>query len=170
MTMPADAKARGDYATRWVELAVAALFVAAGVVVIVDSLRVGITWASDGPKAGYFPFYIGCLLAFAGAFVAAPTLLRWRKLAGDTFVTRERLKPVLLMLLPTIAFVILVGWLGIYVASLVYVGAFMLWQGKYGWLPTLAVSVGLPLVLFAVFELWFLVPLPKGPVERLLGY
>jgi hypothetical protein len=170
MTMPADAKARGDYATRWVELAVAALFVAAGVVVIVDSLRVGITWASDGPKAGYFPFYIGCLLVFAGAFVAAQTLLRWRKLAGDTFVTRERLKPVLLMLLPTIAFVILVGWLGIYVASLVYVGAFMLWQGKYGWLPTLAVSVGLPLVLFAVFELWFLVPLPKGPVERLLGY
>ena len=170
MTMPADAKARGDYATRWVELAVAALFVAAGVVVIVDSLRVGITWASDGPKAGYFPFYIGCLLAFAGAFVAAQTLLRWRKLAGDTFVTRERLKPVLLMLLPTIAFVILVGWLGIYVASLVYVGAFMLWQGKYGWLPTLAVSVGLPLVLLAVFELWFLVPLPKGPVERLLGY
>ncbi len=162
--------ARGDIATRWMELVVALLFAIVGAVVIVDSLRVGITWAADGPRAGYFPFYIGCLLAFTGAYVGAETLLRWKRLEGDTFVTRERLKPVFLMLLPTIAFVVLVGWLGIYVAAFIYVGAFMIWQGKYGWLPTLAVAAGLPLVLFAVFELWFLVPLPKGPVEHLLGY
>jgi hypothetical protein len=163
-------KARGDIATRWMELAVALLFAIVGAIVIVDSIRVGITWAADGPRAGYFPFYIGCLLAFTGVWVAAETLLRWKRLEGDTFVTPERLKPVFLMLLPTIAFVVLVGWLGIYVAAFIYVGAFMLWQGKYGWLPTLAVAAGLPLVLFAVFELWFLVPLPKGPVEHLLGY
>ena len=162
--------ARGDIATRWMELVVALLFAIVGAIVIVDSLRVGITWAADGPRAGYFPFYIGCLLAFTGAYVGAETLLRWKRLEGDTFVTRERLKPVFLMLLPTIAFVVLVGWLGIYVAAFIYVGAFMIWQGKYGWLPTLAVAAGLPLVLFAVFELWFLVPLPKGPVEHLLGY
>jgi len=167
--MSAD-KARGDIATRWMELAVALLFAIVGAIVIVDSIRVGITWAADGPRAGYFPFYIGCLLAFTGVWVAAETLLRWKRLDADTFVTRERLKPVFLMLLPTIAFVILVGWLGIYVAAFIYVGGFMLWQGRYGWLPTLAVSAGLPLVLFAVFELWFLVPLPKGPVEHLLGY
>ena len=164
------ATARGSISTRSMELAVALLFVAAGAVVIIDSLRVGITWAEDGPRAGYFPFYIGCLLAFAGAFVAVQTILRWRSLGGDTFVTRERLKPVFLMLLPTIGFVILIAWLGLYVASFIYIAGFMLWQGKYGWLPTLIVSVGLPVVLFAVFELWFLVPLPKGPVEHLIGY
>ena len=162
--------ARGDIATRWAELVVALLFVLAGAIVIVDSLRVGITWAEDGPRAGYFPFYIGCLLTFAGLFVAVETLLRWKKIGNATFVSRERLKPVLLMLFPSIAFVVLIAWLGIYVASFLYIGAFMLWQGKYGWLPALAVSVGLPLVLFGVFELWFLVPLPKGPVEHLFGY
>jgi len=150
---------------------VAALFFILGAIVIVDSVRLGFGWQEvHGPRPGYFPFYIGCLLAFTGVWVAAETLLRWKRLDADTFVTRERLKPVFLMLLPTIAFVVLVGWLGIYVAAFIYVGAFMLWQGKYGWLPTLAVAVGLPLVLFAVFELWFLVPLPKGPVEHLLGY
>ena len=164
------ATARDAISTRSVELAVALLFVAAGAVVIIDSLRVGITWAEDGPRAGYFPFYIGCLLAFAGAFVAVQTMLRWRAFEGDTFVTKERLKPVFLMLLPTIGFVILIAWLGLYVASFIYIAGFMLWQGKYGWLPTLLVSVGLPVVLFAVFELWFLVPLPKGPVEHLIGY
>jgi len=162
--------ARGDIATRWVELIVALLFVLCGVIAIVDSLRVGITWAEDGPRAGYFPFYIGCLLALAGGIVAVQTLLRWQKLAGDSFVSRERLKPVFLMLFPSIGFVILIAWLGIYVAAFIYVGGFMLWQGKYGWLPALAVSAGLPIVLFLVFELWFLVPLPKGPLEHLLGY
>ena len=165
-----EANARGDIATRWVELAVALLFVACGAIAIVDSLRVGITWAEDGPRAGYFPFYIGCLLALAGAIVAIQTLLRWRRLAGVSFVSRERLKPVFLMLFPSIGFVILIAWLGIYVAAFIYVGGFMLWQGKYGWLPALAVSAGLPIVLFLVFELWFLVPLPKGPLEHLLGY
>jgi putative tricarboxylic transport membrane protein len=165
-----EAKARGDITTRSVELAVALLFMLAGAVVIVDSVRVGITWAEDGPRAGYFPFYIGCLLSFAGAYIVVQTMLRWRTLAGDTFVSRDRMKPVFLMLLPTIAYVILIAWLGLYVASFLFVGGFMFWQGKYGWLPTLAVSVGVPVVLFAVFELWFLVPLPKGPLEHLLGY
>ena len=27
-----------------------------------DSLRVGIGWADDGPRSGYFPFYIGLML------------------------------------------------------------------------------------------------------------
>ena len=162
--------ARGDIATRWAELVVALLFVLAGAIVIVDSLRVGITWAEDGPRAGYFPFYIGCLLTFAGLFVTVETLLRWKKIGNATFVSRERLKPVLLMLFPSIAFVVAIAWLGIYVAAFLYIGAFMLWQGKYGWFPALAVSAGLPIVLFLVFEKWFLVPLPKGPIEHMLGF
>ena len=165
-----EVNARGDIATRWAELFVALLFVVAGAIVIVDSIRVGIDWADDGPRAGYFPFYIGCLLTFAGLYVTVETLLRWKKIGNATFVTGERLKPVLLMLLPSVAFVVLIAWLGIYVAAFIYIGAFMLWQGKYGWLPALAVSAGLPLVLFFVFEKWFLVPLPKGPIEHMLGF
>jgi hypothetical protein len=33
----------------------------------------------------------------------------------------------------------------------------------------LAVSVGTSVALFLVFELWFQVPLPKGPLENMLG-
>jgi putative tricarboxylic transport membrane protein len=165
-----EIRARGGIATRLVELFVALLIMAGGAVVIVDSIRVGYSWGPDGPKAGYFPFYIGWILAAAGAYVAIQTLVRWGRQAGVIFVYFESLKPVLLMLLPTIGFVVLIAWLGIYVASFLYIGGFMLWQGRYGWLPTIAVSAGLPIVLFLVFELWFLVPLPKGPVEHLIGY
>ena len=43
-------------------------------------------------------------------------------------------------------------------------------NGRYGWLLTAAVSVGVPLVFFLVFERWFLVPLPKGPLEAMFGF
>jgi len=49
--------------TRGPELAVAGFLFAIALLVITDSLRVGIGWADDGPRAGYFPFYIGLLLA-----------------------------------------------------------------------------------------------------------
>jgi hypothetical protein len=163
-------KARGDVRTCWVEIAVALLFVVAAAVVIVDSLRVGATWGSDGPKAGYFPFYIGCILAIAGAGIAVQALRRWKGLCAETFVTRAELKPVLTMLWPTIVYVALIVVLGIYVASAIYIGIFMLWQGKYKWPSALAVSLGVPIAMFLMFEIWFLVPLPKGPLEHLLGY
>ena len=161
---------RGDIPTRWVELVVALLVVAGAVVVIVDSLRVGIAWAEDGPRAGYFPFFIGCLLVIAGAWIAGRTLVAWKSLADKTFVTRAELRPVMTMLLPTIAYVTAIYVIGIYVASAIYIAAFMLWQGKYTWLPTLATSVGVPVAIFLMFEVWFLVPLPKGPLENLFGY
>jgi hypothetical protein len=44
------------------------------------------------------------------------------------------------------------------------------WRGKYGALPTASVALGVPVALFLLFEIWFLVPLPKGPLEHLLGY
>jgi hypothetical protein len=85
-------------------------------------------------------------------------------------VSRAEIKPVLLMALPTALYVLVLSILGIYVASALYIATFMIWQGRYRLLPALLVSIGLPIALFALFELWFLVPLPKGPVEHLLGF
>jgi hypothetical protein len=157
-------------ATRWVELVVALLIIVAGAVVLVDSYRVGVTWDANGPQAGYFPHIIGWLLAGGGLWIAGKTLLRWRALASKSFVSRAELKPVFAMLVPTVAYVVVLALVGIYVASALYIGAFMIWQGKYRWLPTVLVSAGVPLAMFLLFEVWFLVPLPKGPFEHLLGY
>ncbi len=160
----------GAIATRTMELVVALAIVAIGIVVIVDSHRVGVEWADDGPRAGYFPNIIGWLLTLAGAWIGGETLFRWKALADRVFVKREELKPVLLVLIPTIVYVGAVAVIGIYVASAIYIGAFMRLQGKYRWPATLAVSLAVPSVIFALFELWFLVPLPKGPLERMLGF
>jgi putative tricarboxylic transport membrane protein len=169
--MTTDSKeTRGDIPTRWVELIVALLIALGGAIVIVDSLRVGIEWADDGPRAGYFPFFIGCILMISAAWIAVRNFAAWRSLAGKAFVTQAELRPVLAMLLPTIAYVFLIYLIGIYVASAIYIGGFMVWQGKFRWMTTLAVSIGVPVALFLLFEIWFLVPLPKGPIEHFIGY
>jgi hypothetical protein len=166
-----EAVARGGgLATRWVELVFALLIMTAGGVVIYDSLRIGAQWAADGPQAGYFPWLTGTALALAGGWITAKVLWHWRRLEGDVFVSWAKLRPVLAMLLPTIAFVVLIRFVGIYLAAAVFIAGFMLWQGHYRLLPALSVALGVPIAMFLLFEIWFLVPLPKGPIERMLGY
>lgn len=153
---------------RWPEAGVAAFLLLLGALVIMDSLRVGIGWADDGPRSGYFPFYIGVLLIASSGWVLLRQLWRW-KAADPRFAERAQLASVVAVLVPMLVYVALVAGLGIYAASALLIGYFMRRHGPYRWLATLLVSVGVPLVVWLVFERWFLVLLPKGPLERLLG-
>ena len=155
--------------TRWPELIVAALLVAISLLVIKDSLRVGIGWADDGPRSGYFPFYIGLLLLVSSGWVLLKQLWRWRA-ADPAFAERGQIALVVSMLIPMLVYLGLIFGLGIYVASALLIGYFMVRHGKYGAALALPVAFGVPLAFFLVFERWFLVPLPKGPLERLLGF
>ncbi|MFO1329617.1 MAG: tripartite tricarboxylate transporter TctB family protein [Rubrivivax sp.] len=157
-----------EISVRWPEVGVAALLMAIALLVIGDSLRVGIGWADDGPRSGYFPFYIGLLLLAASLWTLVGQLLRWR---GDraVFAERSQLKMVLAVLLPMVVYVALVAGLGLYLSSLLLIGYFMRRYGGYGWGAVAAVAAGVPVVVYVVFERWFLVPLPKGPIEPLLG-
>ena len=76
---------------------------------------------------------------------------------------------VLKVVLPLTIYVGAIPWLGIYIASALLIAGFMRWIGHYGWLLILAISIGLPVITYITFEMWFLVPLPKGPLEDLLG-
>jgi hypothetical protein len=46
----------------------------------------------------------------------------------------------------------------------------MRWIGRYSWAAILVLGLAFPVVTFLVFEKWFLVPMPKGPLEAWLGY
>jgi putative tricarboxylic transport membrane protein len=159
---------RPAFRHRSAELAVAALFLALGAIVMWDSVRLGARWAEDGPQAGYFPFYIGLLVCLASvANMASAFFLRGEE--NRTFVETHQFALVLSVLVPAAIYVALIGWLGIYLASALYIGFFMRWLGKYAWWKVAAVSAGTSVVFFLIFELWFLVPLPKGPLESALG-
>jgi putative tricarboxylic transport membrane protein len=150
------------------ELFAALFFLSLGLLVVLDSRRLGASWADDGPQAGYFPFYIGLLICLS-ALVNGVRALRLSRAANGTFVAWSALRPVLCVLVPTAIYAALIGPLGVYAASLLFVGFFMRWLGGYPWWKVAAVGLGQSALLFVLFEIWFQVPLPKGPLEALLG-
>ena len=153
---------------RSAELAVAGFFLALGAVVIYDSVRLGTGWADDGPRPGYFPFYVGLIICVS-ALVNAVRALLVPAAKNKTFVETGQLKMVLAVLVPTALYVLAVTWIGIYVSSIAFIAFFMRWLGKYAWWKAAAVSIGAAVVFFVIFEKWFQIPLPKGPLESLLG-
>jgi hypothetical protein len=76
------------------------------------------------------------------------------------------------MLIPAAIYVLLVRFLGMYVASAIYIAFFMIWLGHYPWWKGIAVGVVIDAIFFALFEVWFKVPLFKGTLDPLgfLGY
>lgn len=74
------------------------------------------------------------------------------------------------LLWPAVAAVALMQFVGLYVASAFYLGLYMRWVGRHSWSAVLLLSIGIPVVIFLIFEKWFLVPMPKGPLEAWLGY
>ena len=156
---------------RWMELLVAACFMGVSLLVITDSIRVGKAWGPDGPEPGYFPFYIGCLLLGGAAWVILQTLLTWKQDDGqEVFAEKHEFNLMLLMLIPSAVFTAAIFVLGIYLAALIFIAAFMVWQGKYSVFKSTAVGLGISAALFALFEVWFKLPLPKGFIETWLGY
>ena len=150
------------------EIAVAAVFFLLGAIVVYDSARLGARWAEDGPQPGYFPFYIGLIVCLSAAVNLVLALLN-RRDRDRIFVEAGQLKLVLAVLVPTALYVALIGWIGIYLASALFIAFFMRWLGKYPWWKVAAVSIGNSVAFFVIFEVWFKVPLPKGPLETLLG-
>jgi hypothetical protein len=151
------------------EIVVSALFFVVGLIVIYDSMRLGMRWAEvHGPQPGYFPFYVGLIICVSSLVnLIAALLMRREKNKG--FVQRGQLKLVLTVLIPTAIFAAAVTWIGIYVSSFLFIAFFMRWLGRYAWWKVAAVSFAAVLVIYLIFERWFLVPLPKGPLESLLG-
>jgi hypothetical protein len=160
--------ADGAVGARWPELIVALAILGMSILVIADSIRVGTGWADDGPRSGYFPFYIGLAMLVSSLWILVTTLRQWKRF--ELFAERSQLVSVMSILVPMIVYVALIAFLGIYVSSVVLIGYFMLRHGKHRVWLTALIALGVPLLFFFVFERWFLVPLPKGPLEAALGF
>lgn len=163
---PSHAGAGGP-SHRGIELGTAIVMIAFGALIIIGSLKVGIGWGDEeGPKSGFFPFYLGVAIIAASVMNLATAYTQDR----DTiFADWSQLMQVLAVVIPTTVYVFAIPWAGIYASSLVLIAVFMVWLGRYGVGMSAAVSVGVTIATYMMFEKWFLVPLPKGPIEDFFG-
>jgi hypothetical protein len=166
MSEPSGGQPPRGMSSRAVEIVVAAAVGLFGAVIVYDSVRLGAQWASDGPQAGYFPFYIGLFICVCAAVIL--TLAIAGKQGGPAvFVTWGALKQVLQVLGPAAVYVLGIQLIGIYVASAAYIAIFMMWLGKYSFKLSAAIGVGVMAAFFLMFEVWFKVPLYKGLFDPL---
>ena len=154
-------------ARRPVETATLAILLAFAALMAWDNWRTGISWESTGPKAGYFPFYLSVILAVACVYGLVKEVIA--RVPAKPFVTRSQFKRVLQVFLPTLAYVPLTQWLGLYVASFLLIAGFMIFVGRIRPWVSLLTAFVFSAGMFIVFDVAFDVIMPKGPLEQLLG-
>ena len=166
-----DAPGRTVARNSTVDAVVAVCVAVIGLVEVIEARRLGAEWTSDGPGAGYFPFYVGLILLISGAAIFVQSL-RARKTDDSVFVDSVQLRRVLSVFLPSVIYVGAIMVLGIYVASAIFIALFMIVLGKYSPLKSVVIGVAVNALFFVMFEVWFKVPLYKGAFEplRFLGY
>jgi putative tricarboxylic transport membrane protein len=154
---------------RTVEAVVYLLLTALALLLGYDNWRTGMGWASDGPQAGYFPFYLSVILAAASIYGLVSLFLS-RMDEGKVFVTRDQLRRVMQVFVPTFLFCLFTQWLGLYVASFLLIASFMWMVGRIALWKALLTSFVFSMAMFITFDIAFDVIMPKGPLEALFGY
>ena len=155
--------------TRTVETGVYLLLTALALLLAFDNWRTGMGWEAEGPQAGYFPFYLSVVLAGASIYGLFSIFLS-RIDAGKIFVTRDQLRRVAQVFVPTLLFCLFTQWLGLYVASFLLITGFMWQVGRISIWTSLVTGLVFSIAMFVTFDIAFDVIMPKGPLEALLGY
>jgi len=152
-----------------VEVVTLAALFAFALLMAFDNWRTGIAWEPTGPAAGYFPFWVAMILAGACLF---GLVLEFRKRGepAEPFVSRNQFRRVLQVFFPTLLYVPVTQWLGLYVASFLLIAGFMIVVGRIKAWKSLLTAFIFSAAMFGVFEVAFDVIMPKGPLERLFGY
>jgi hypothetical protein len=175
---------------RTLEISTAVAVALVGAVVSFESLTHDIAWNEAGPGSGYFPFRVGLLLIGVavvqlirgrrlppegGSYgtdggshgIAAGGTGSASDESGANgpvaFVTREELGRSLSVFWPTAALVAAMFLLGSYVPSGIYLAWMLRRHGGRGWLPSIAYGAVVMAIFFLIFDVWFRVPLARGP-------
>lgn len=156
---------------RTADIVCAAIIGGIGLIAIGDSIRMGSGWEMDGPQAGFFPFLLGSII------VVGCLVIIWRAIhregvskSGKPFVAQGALRPVLWVVIPATLMVFLTEFIGLYLAAAIYLLTYIRWVGGHRWRVVLPISILTPLVLYVVFDRIFLIPMPQGFLEGVLGF
>ncbi len=151
---------------RTMEIVMALFLLAVSAIVIKDTLRLGIGWTEgSGPASGYFPFYVACALAVGSLVTLYQAIMGKTDDADESFVSVPAMGRILTVLIPSTIFVGLISTLGIYIASLFFIMLFMIFVGREPVSRSVLVALFVTIMLYMMFEKWFLVTLPKSAPE-----
>lgn len=119
----------------------------------------------QGPGGGAFPFWLSAIMFVC----AAATLVRSLGAApsGRPFFDPDTRTAVLSVTAALLTVIVLMGWLGTYVAIPAFIVWYVRFFGRHTWTLAISLAVGTALVLFFFFEVTLRTLLPKGITEPL---
>ena len=121
-----------------------------------------------GPGPGFFPFWIGLLLAALGILLGAIHLNALRnegktgETSGEPIFTAPRLKKVGLVAFALIGCSLLLNGLGFILSIALFSIFLMQIVGKWGWVKSVCLSAGVSTGLYWGFKILLHIPLPSG--------
>jgi putative tricarboxylic transport membrane protein len=153
---------------RTAELLMAILLGLASIGLMVKSAELNITWIPNrGPGAGAWPFWLS-----AGMLICClATLYRWfrgitpESRNNNVFMSRETIRIVgisggaILFLLAATHFI------GLYLSLVFFLLFYIRFVGRHSWVVTIALTIGVPVFIFCLFEWALKIPLPKAVTE-----
>jgi putative tricarboxylic transport membrane protein len=145
-------------------MAAAAVFATLAAIAMFDTRRgalIGATGDPGGIGSGFYPFWSAAIIGVAGL------ILLWRQAvsSGDSspvFASREDAASVVKLVVPMVVAAVSILWLGLYVATALYMTFFARYIGRYRWIWVAVLAIGMPLAIYLGFEIGFRVGLPKS--------
>ena len=160
---------------RTAEFVMAVLMALLSIAFMVKSAELNIGWVTErGPGAGAWPFW----LATGMLICCVATIVRWfRRLTPESrsnanFISSSALPMVLLTVIALTVLLLLTPWISIYLALMLFLVFYLKIMGGHGWGMTLAITIGMPVFVFCLFEWALTISLPKGVsfIEELVFY
>ena len=156
---------------RKADIVTGAILLGIGLLVMFDSIRLGVGWGMEGPRAGFWPFLMALGMVVGSVVILVQAVQRKGVSQSDKpFIPREAIKPVLQCAIPAAAMVALTEFIGLYIAAGLYLAVYMRWIGRHSWVTVLILSIGIPVASYIVFDKFFLIPMPEGSLKGLLGF
>jgi hypothetical protein len=129
----------------------------------VQAYQVGSRWVDGQAGPGFFPFWLGVLLALCGAIVLVQEM---RPANGKPFFhDRTGLTSVLKVLSTAAGMLVLTYLIGFRTASIIYLFVYLRFIGKHRWPAVIAMSLLIPISGYYLFERVLQVGLPRGIFE-----
>ena len=155
---------------RTAELLMGVLTALASIGLMVKSAELNIGWVPErGPGSGAWPFWLsaGMLLA------SVATIVRWfRRLTPesrnlDLYMSRDTVIVVGISAGAILFLLAATHWIGIYASLVLFLLFYIKFVGRHSWALSVALTIGIPVFVFCLFEWALKIPLPKSITEPL---
>ena len=155
---------------RTAELLMGILTALASIGLMVKSAELNIGWVPErGPGSGAWPFWLS-----AGMLLASlATIVRWfRKLTPESrnlelYMSRDTVVVVGISAGAILFLLAATHWIGIYASLMLFLLFYIKFVGRHSWAMTVALTIGIPVFVFCLFEWALKIPLPKSISEPL---